>query len=511
MFDLSSGLRLYAGYRSAKLRRENPARSQEQQLLRLLQQAKDTRFGRQYDFASIRSVEEYQRRVPLRYYENFWEEFWKPAFPRLDNCTWPGLIRYIAVSSGTTSGTTKYIPYSAEMDRSNHKAGLDLLVHHVRNYPGSRLFGGKTFVLGGSTDLVRESEGVYSGDLSGIAVVTLPWWAKPFYFPSREMALIKDWETKIDTMAQAALRADIRALSGVPAWMLILSKKLAQLMPDSGGVFSNAFPNLEMLVHGGVNFAPYHRQFMNLIDPGKVDLREVYPASEGFVAIADHGYNEGMRLVLDHGIFFEFVPVDELNSLEPMRHWCGLLEKDVNYAVVLSTCAGLWSYVLGDTVKFIETDPPRLLITGRTSYCLSAFGEHLIAEEIEDAISSAAATIGEEITDYSVGPLFPRNHGDLGGHLYVVEFTGRIPEASRLRLFGEALDRRLCQRNEDYTAHRSGGFGLKAPEIRPVKPGTFAAWMKSRGKLGGQNKVPRIITRQELFDSLVDFSAQSSN
>ena len=408
MIDLSSCLKLYAGYRGIKLKRKECARIQEEQLLRLLCKAKDTKFGQRYDFASIRSVDEYQRRVPLRHYENFWDEFWKPEFPRLENCTWPGLIKYFAVSSGTTSGSTKYIPYSAEMDRSNHKAGLDLLVHHINNFPRSRLFGGKTFVLGGSTDVVKEAEGVFSGDLTGLVAVTLPWWARPFYFPSGKMALIKDWETKIDVMARAALQTDIRALSGVPAWMLILSKKLSELVPESEGNFSKAFPNFEMLVHGGVNFAPYYRQFLSLIDPHKVDLREVYPASEGFIALADRGYNEGLRLLMDHGLFFEFVPVDELDSLEPMRHWCGLLEKDVNYAVVLSTCAGLWAYVLGDTVKFIETNPPRLLVTGRTSYSLSAFGEHLIAEEIEDAISAASTTIGEPVTDYSVGPVFPR-------------------------------------------------------------------------------------------------------
>jgi hypothetical protein len=363
-------------------------------------------------------------------------------------------------------------------------------------------------MLGGSTDLTELAAGVFSGDLSGIAVKTMPAWARLCYFPPTKLALLKNWEEKIDLLARQSLKQDIRMIGGVPSWLLIFTSKLAEIVPNFKARLVNAFPNLELLVHGGVNFNPYYNQFREILSGSHAELREVYPASEGFVALADRRYGEGLRLILDHGIFFEFVPLEELNLAQPTRHWIQNVEPGVNYAVILSTCAGLWSYILNDTVKFVDLKPPRLLITGRTSYYLSAFGEHLIAEEIEDAISSAAQALSAAVVDYSVGPIYPEKPGDLGGHLYIVEFSSGMPQNGSLERFKEVLDQRLCKRNEDYEAHRAGGFGLKAPTILGVRPGTFAAWMKRRGKLGGQHKVPRIITDQKLFRDLIEFVQQ---
>ncbi len=508
MINATPLLRLYARYRSARLHSLHPARTQEHQLLSLLAQAKDTKFGKQYDFASIRNVAQYQARVPVRSYNAFWEEFWKEPFPHFGASTWPGKIRFIPVSSGTSSGSTKWIPCSDEMLRSNTKAGLDLLVHHLNNRKQSQIFAGKSFILGGSTDLVERAPGIFSGDLSGIAVKTLPWWAKMRYFPPQQIALLKDWEEKIEILAQRSLKEDIRTLSGVPNWLFILFDRLAQIRPGSDGLVRNLYPNLEMLVHGGVNFAPYHARFQQILEGSKAELREVYPASEGFIAVADRGYNQGLRMILDHGIFYEFIPVEELESKYPTRHWIETIQPDVNYAIVLSTCAGLWSYLLGDTVKFVDTKNPRLLITGRTSYYISAFGEHLIGEEIETAVSAAASACNLNVVDYSMGAIYPTGPNDLGSHLYVVEFSGAIPAPETLQRFGDLIDSDLIKRNEDYEAHRQKGFGMKAPMITAVKAGTFAAWMKSRGKLGGQNKVPRIINKQELLDDLRAFVAR---
>ncbi len=506
MLDATFFLRRYALHRGSQLRKQDPALVQERQLLTLVKRASDTNFGRAHQFADIRSVSDFQTRVPLRNYDTFWNDYWKPQFPRLENCSWPGTIPYFAVSSGTSSGTTKYIPYTHEMTSSNKMAGLDLLSHHVLNRPASRIFGGRSFMLGGSTDFVQQAAGIYSGDLSGIAVKTLPWWAKARYFPPPELALLKNWEEKISLLAERSLKAEIRMISGVPSWMLIFFDKLGELIPAAEGKICRMYPHLEMLVHGGVNFAPYVERFRHLLHGSNAEMREVYPASEGFIAVADRGYGEGLRMVLDHGIFFEFVPFEELSSPSPARHWMRTIEPGVNYAIVLSTCAGLWSYILGDTVKFVSVNPPRLLITGRTSYYLSAFGEHIIAEEVEDAVTTAAAEIGRAVTDFSVGPLYPEKKGELGGHLYVVEFEAEVPDVDRISRFGAALDRRLCARNEDYEAHRAEGFGLRSPTVRAVPPGTFAAWMKSRGKLGGQHKVPRIIMAQELFNDLLAFT-----
>jgi hypothetical protein len=505
MVDATPFLRLYARWRNQQLQHMNPADAQRRQLLKLIRTAASTRFGVDHGFSAITSVEEYQRKVPLRTYENFWNEYWKDPFPRLENCTWPGLIRYFPVSSGTSSGTTKYIPCSNEMLRSNTKAGVDLLVHHVTNKPHSKLMGGKSFMLGGSTDLTSPTPDVFLGDLSGIAVKTLPWWARQRYFPPAELALLKNWEEKISTLATLSLKEDIRMISGVPAWMLIFFDKLKELCPHADTI-PQIYKNLEMVVHGGVNFAPYIDRFRELLGSSSAELREVYPASEGFIAVADRGYGDGLRMNLDTGIFFEFVPLAELGNSQPTRHWIGNVEPDVNYAVIMTTCAGLWSYVIGDTIRFVDTKTPRVLVTGRTSYYLSAFGEHLIAEEIEDGVVTAARTTHSELSDFTVGPIFPEKAGELGGHLFVVEFAHHLPNTEHLATFSAALDKRLCERNEDYEAHRSQGFGLRPPTILAVQDGCFAAWMKSRGKLGGQNKVPRIITNTEMLKELVEFT-----
>lgn len=508
MLNATPLLKLYGQIRKPAFTTNDFAALQKKQLLTLVRHAQGTRFGKEHFYGQISSVEEYQRQVPLRTYEQFWQEYWQPSFPRITDSTWPGTLPFFAVSSGTSSGTTKYIPYPSAMQRSNTKAGIDVLAHHLRNKPSTRVLAGKSFMLGGSTELVELAPNIFSGDLSGIAVKTMPWWLRPRYFPDQKLALLKNWEEKIEILAEQSLQNNIRLISGVPSWMLIFFDKLFERIPSAERRIKNVFPNLEVIVHGGVSFAPYYKQFSQLLAGSNTELREVYPASEGFIAIADRGYGDGLRLNMDHGMFFEFVPVEELSSSQPTRHWVGNAQKDINYAIVLTTCAGLWSYVLGDTVRFVDTDTPRILITGRTSYYLSAFGEHLIAEEIDDAMQNASQLNNLTVTDYSVGAVFPEKPGDLGGHIYYVEFSESSVESGVLDSFVRNLDERLCKRNEDYEAHRANGFGLKAPEVRPLPPGTFRDWMAKRGKLGGQNKVPRIINDQELLGHLRQFVAE---
>jgi len=508
MLDATPLLRLYAKRRLAKLRAQNPAEAQERQLLQLVQKAKDTRFGRDHSFDKIQSVADFQARVPLRNYEDMRSGYWGENYPAVDDCSWPGRIPFFAVTSGTTSGIDKFIPCTWEMVRSNRRAALDLLTHHLANRPESRIFGGKTFMLGGSTVLEPEASGVFSGELSGIAAKTVPSWARSRFFPPPDLAVLSAWEEKVARVAEASIGTDIRGFGGTPSWVLIFLDKMAELGhgggPDGNKRSFAAYPNLEMLVHGGVNFAPYRRQFEELCKGTRTELREVYPASEGFMALQDKGPGEGLRMLLDTGLFFEFIPLEELDQPLPTRHWIGNAEIGVNYALALSTCAGIWSYVLGDTVKLIERDPARLLVTGRTSYMLSTFGEHLIGEQIETAVALAAETIDAMVSDFSVGSVMPGKEGELGGHLYIVEFMGDALSESQLKTFSQTIDKKLIDTNDDYKAHRSDGFGLHAPEIRAVPPGTFAAWMKSRGKLGGQNKVPRIINDMDLFQNLRD-------
>lgn len=506
MLDLTIPFRTYARIRARRLAAEDPVAMQREQLHRLLAKAKNTKFGHAHRFAHIHRVEDYQERVRIRRYEDLWREYWQPAFPHLVNCTWPGTIPYFALSSGTTSGVTKYIPLSPEMLSSNRIAGMDIVTHHYANRPGSTLMKGLCFMLGGSTALDELAPGIWAGDLSGIAGKTVPWWARPRYFPPRELETIANWEEKIARFAPASLATDIRAIGGVPSWLLLFFDKLAELRPNCERRLAGIYPELEMLVHGGVNFAPYRKHFAEWLQGSRAETREIYPASEGFIAVADRGDGDGLRLVTDTGVFYEFVPLEELDSPNPTRHWVGNLELGVNYALVLTTCAGLWSYVIGDTVRFVNRDPPRLLVTGRTSYMLSAFGEHLIGEEIERAVAEAADVIGVAVKDYSVGALFPATYGEVGGHLFIAEFVDVTPDREAIRRFATAVDVALCRLNEDYKAHRSDGFGMRAPQVHAVPPGSFAAWMKSRGRLGGQNKVPRVINDASLFESLRTFT-----
>jgi hypothetical protein len=509
MLNLTPLVRFYGTRRLRKLASMDAADVQQRQLLGLVARANRTAFGRDHEFASIRSVTEFQAKVPLRRYEDFQERYWGPAFPDLKGVTWSSRVPYLAVTSGTTTGRTKYIPCTNEMISSNTMAGLDLVCHHLANRPDSKILGGKSFMLGGSTDFTQEAPGVHSGDLSGIMTESVPWWFQGRTFPLREDALESDWELKVDRMVRTLDGEDIRLIGGTPSWLLVFFDKLAAYRGDSSPKLAKYFPNLEMMVHGGVDFAPYRARFEALIADTHAELREVYPASEGFIGIADQGPDDGLRLMLDTGLFYEFVPVDELESARPTRHWAGTVQRGINYALVVSSCAGLWSYVIGDTVELVSRNPLRVRVTGRTSYMMSAFGEHLIAEEIEAAVRDGGVAIGSDVRDWSVGAIHANDDDSRGGHRYIVEFATEVPSEARLAHFAHTLDAALCVTNEDYEAHRSDGFGLNAPEVVALPPGGYAEWMKSRGQLGGQHKVPRIINDAELFENLQAFAAEN--
>jgi hypothetical protein len=451
--------------------------------MRLVRGARGTRFGSDHGFGSIRSVEDFQARVPLRDYESLWQEYLEPAYPTLEDVCWPGRIPYFALTSGTTQGATKYIPVSRAMLGSNRKAARTLVATHMGNRPGSRLFEGKLFFLGGSTDLERPAPGVAQGDLSAIAVLEITETLRKFSFPPLEIALEPDWDRKLDRLAREGVRQPVTLISGVPSWLLMLFQRMLNL--TGRRTIAEVWPMLEVVVHGGVKFEPYRETFGKVLGSEKISLLETYPCSEGFIALGDSATGL-LRPIVDHGLFYEFVPVDELGGDQPTRHWLGNVQTGINYAILLSTCAGMWGHVVGDTVRFESLDPPLFTFTGRTKYALSAFGEHLISEEVEAAMAAASRATGSAVKDWHVGPVF---HGALGHHVFLVEFLEPPTDLDAFRL---ELDTDLCDRNADYKAHRAEGVGLPLPEVIVPPAGGFDGWMRSRGKLGGQNKVPRM-------------------
>lgn len=469
-FDASLFLRGNALWRRWQLQGLDPAAAQARVLRGLLDRAAATRFGRAHRFAQIGDARAFRRAVPLRRFEAMWAEWWADAFPVLEDVSWPGRIPFFAQSSGTTTGRTKHIPVSDAMVQANKAAALEVLAWHLAAKPGARPLAGTNFMLGGSTALPELAPGVHAGDLSGIAAFTIPPFLRPWTFPPPEIALEPRWERKLaQLVAQAP--ADTRLIGGTCSWLLLLLERLAARRG------APPLPALELLIHGGVAWPPYRERVRALLPPG-CDTREVFAASEGFFAVQDAGEGEGMRLILDGGVFFEFVPLGEIEDASPRRFTVGEVETGVDYALVVSTCAGLFAHVVGDVVRFTALDPPRVLVAGRTAWTLSTFGEHLAGAEIMAALDGLAwreFMVGAELA------------GAIGRHHWIIEGVAGDPAA-----LAALLDARLAAANDDYRAHREGGQ-LAAPVVHFVAEGRFAAWMESIGKGGGQHKVPRVV------------------
>ncbi len=493
---VNSGFHAYARRRMRELDRLDPVAVQERTLLALVRKAVSTRFGRDHHFDAIRTVAKFQKNVPIRTYEDLWSGYLKDAYPVFEDLTWPGRIPYLALTSGTTTGATKYIPVSHAMVASNRKAAQTMVAAYLKNRPDSRLFTGRLFFLGGSTDLESPAPGVAQGDLSGIAAKTVGPLLRPYTFPPLNLALDPNWDRKLARLAERSLREPITLVSGVSSCLLTLFQRLLEL--TGMATVAEVWPTLEIVVHGGVKFDPYREAFQTLLGVATIGLQESYPCSEGFIAFGDPATGL-LRLMLDHGLFFEFVPLDELGSSSPTRYWLGDVQTRINYAIVVSTCAGMWGHIIGDTIRFESLTPPLLTFTGRTKYSLSAFGEHLINEEVEGAIAAASTATGTSVRDWHVGPVF---HEPLGHHLYVVEF---LKSPADLAEFRRLLDDDLARRNAHYRWFRAPGGGMPMPAVVVAAPGGFDDWMRSRGKLGGQHKVPRMDNSGKLTAELVAF------
>lgn len=498
--DLTPLLRRYAMLRLWKLNRQDPARSQTRLLRSLLHRARNTRFGQAHDFARIADISQYQRHVPLRHYSDFWNDWWQHSYPDLTDQTWPGRIPYFSLTSGTTTGRSKFIPYTNRMKHAAVRGFLDLLCHHLTCRPDSRLLGGAALGLTGPAQLNRAAPGVDTGAVSAITAGALPRWLSRRVLPPPELANIENWQDKISQLAPLSLRRDVRFLGGSPNWLLIFADEAARHHPGASDRLVDLFPNLELIVHGGVNFSPYRQRFSDLMRGGHAETREMYSASEGVFAYADRGDGEGLRLHLDGQVFYEFVPVGQLSSENPDRFWIGKIETGVDYALAVTTAAGLWSYLVGDIVRFVDRQTPRIRVVGRLKNSLSAFGEHLIEAEITDAVTTAATALGLSVLDFCVGPT--RDAGR-NRHLFLIE-TGDAAPLETEDALARKIDAVLRARNDDYSELRKDDLALAPPIVRLVGRGGFMGWMKTRRGLGGQYKVPRVVTDEELLADIRD-------
>ncbi len=471
---------------------KDPAGFQSGTLMSLVRHAENTKWGQRFGFKSIRSINDFQRMVPLGCYEDFLP-YWTQSLKGVSDVTWPGKINYFALTSGTTSGN-KTIPVSQETWKSNRKVGFDVILFYLLNTLDTKLFCGKFLFLGGSTSLQQIETGIYMGDISGIQSLNAPWYIKHIYTPGEEVARIENWEEKIVRIAEVTARQDVRAISGIPSWLGILFNHVRQVSGKRH--LREIWPNLRLLIHGGVDFSPYRQKFREALGDD-CHFLEVYPASEGFLAIQDNLRQADLLLMLNNSIFYEFVPVNELDSEMPIRLTISDVDMNTNYAIVLTTDSGLWSYVLGDTIRFTSLSPHKIRVTGRVKHFLNAFGEHLIVEEADAAMAHACQYFNCEMVDYTVAPLYPGNKQLLPAHQWLVEFKQPPPD---LTGFAKMVDEKLQSKNDDYSDHRSDGAGMLLPEIIALPQGAFYETMKRKGKLGGQNKIPRLQNNRKLAE-----------
>lgn len=475
-----------------------PIEEQQKVLQELLDGAKNTAFGKDHDFANIQSYEDFKKRVPVRDYEGL-----KPYVNRVlegeADVLWKGIPIYLSKTSGTTSGA-KYIPISKESMPNHINAAKNALLCYIAETGNSGFVDGRMIFLQGSPEL-SETAGIKTGRLSGIVAHHVPSYLQKNRMPSLEVNCIDDWETKVDAIVKETEGEDMRLIGGIPSWVQMYFERLQDSNDDKK--ILEIFPNLSLFVYGGVNYQPYKQRFEQLVG-GKVDGVEFYPASEGFIAFQDSQKEPGMLLVVNDGIFYEFIPADEFFNENPTRISLKDVEVGVNYAIILNTNAGLWGYNIGDTVKFVSTDPYRLVVSGRIKHFTSAFGEHVIAEEVEAALKAAVAEQDSQVIEFTVAPQVNPPEGELPFHEWFVEFANKPADMEQFRL---KMDSVLQSKNIYYRDLLEGNI-LQPLKITCVQKEGFNNFMRSRGKLGGQNKVPRLSNDREYADMLSQWAEQ---
>jgi len=477
---------------------KHPHEVQNEWFRKLIESARETEWGKKYSFRSIETPEHFSKRVPLQDYDTM-----KPYIERIrrgkQNILWNTEIKWFAKSSGTTNDKSKFIPVSAEsLEECHYKCGKDMLAVYCNNYPETELFTGKSLLLGGShhTDSFENHQS-YHGDVSAILIQHLPLWAEFFRAPDLSIALMSNFEEKLDKMAKATMAENVTSIAGVPSWMNVLLKRILEISGKK--TIKEIWPNLEVYFHGGVNFSPYKENFKQLFGKGNVHHFELYNASEGFFGLQDQKKSSELLLMLDYGIYYEFIPVDDLNNKSEKTIPLSEVKTGQNYAMVISTNGGLWRYQLGDTIKFTSTSPYRFRITGRTKHFLNAFGEEVIIDNTEKAIKIACEKSESLVKEYTVAPVFMEGNQS-GAHEWLIEFE-KSPDD--LNYFTEVLDNALKSLNSDYEAKRFNNFVIRLPIVRPMKEGTFYNWLKEKNKLGGQNKVPRLSNERKYVEEIL--------
>lgn len=479
-----------------------PIYTQEKTLTYLLRNGAESLIGQQYNFSKLKNKDDFRKQVPVFRYEDLRPYLDKILIDKQQNVLWNKPIRWFAMSSGTTEDKSKYIPVTQEsLTNGHYRCGEQMLAIYGQTNHKARFFFGKTLVLGGSKQINSIGDGIFTGDISAILIKNLYFWAKRSRTPE-SISLLPDWEVKLQALTDYAVRNDVRAFMGVPSWLMVLLKKIKN---DTGRELTDIWPNLEVFFHGGVSFTPFEEQYKRLIQKPDMYYWETYNASEGFFGVQFANESKDMLLMLDSGIYYEFVPMNEWNSENPKTLTLDEVETGQNYAILISTNGGLWRYMIGDTIEFTSTNPYLFRITGRTKNFINAFGEELIIDNAEKALAEACKATNAQINEYTAAPVYFGDN-NTGAHEWLIEFSVAPDNMDK---FVQSLDESLKKVNSDYEAKRSYNLSLGLPIVRSLPNGIFNRWLKSIGKLGGQNKVPRLSNNRDYIDKLWMFVEES--
>lgn len=475
-------------------------RIQDDVFLRLIREAEATEWGRKFDYKGITSYEQFKRRVPVQTYDDV-----KGYIERMrcgeDNLLWPSHVRWFAKSSGTTNDKSKFLPVSKESLKDIHyRGGIDCVALYLRMNPESRFFSGKGLILGGSHSPNYNQKNTLVGDLSAILIQNVNPLVNYLRVPGKDVALMDDWEQKIERIARDTMNVDVTNLSGVPSWMLVVIKRILDLKGKTH--LEEVWPHLEVFFHGGVSFTPYREQYRQLITSEQMHYVETYNASEGFFGIQNDWADPSMMLMIDYGVFYEFMPLDELEKDNPKTYRLEEVELNKNYAMIISTSSGLWRYMIGDTIRFTSKRPYKFVITGRTRHYINAFGEELIIDNAEAGLAKACKESGAQVLEYSAAPVFMDANAKCR-HQWLIEFS-KMPDS--LAHFAAVLDEALQEVNSDYEAKRSKDIALQPLEVISARQGLFHDWLKQKGKLGGQHKIPRLSNNREYIEEMLSLN-----